>query len=197
MNPRGILKLLFVLISFLLSSFFIFFSSNLYIFEYPASIFYLFPIGVFVIFLEIGKRRKLKKFWKKIYVGVVAINIGMVVYYVYKVIEMYLKFRIIESNLAFYYSILMMILLISSFFDIKGESDKLNDFLTIITCIMITLVVYRYEVDPNFLHNLLKIKDPNNFVLQDSYHYVTQYYPSFIAVLLVLLIQKNILKMKK
>ena len=116
MNPRGVLKLLFVLIAFLLSSFFIFFSSNLYIFEYPASILYLIPIGIFVTFFEMDKRKKL---WKKIYVGIITINIGMVVYYCYKVIEMYLKFRIIESDLAFYYSILMLILLISSFFDIK------------------------------------------------------------------------------
>lgn len=197
MNHRGILKSLFVFITCIVSLIFILFTQKSFSIYYPANIFYLFPLGIMVILYE-RKRQKTYIGWiKKMYWLVIILNIGILIYYLFQTMIQYMKFATISTNLSFYYLIIIWIFFLSSLFDCQNETSSLHDWLTIIVCIVITLVFYRYWTDANFLHNLLKISDQNSMTVQLSYKYVEQYYPLFIFGLLALIIQRNILRIKK
>lgn len=185
MNYRGMLKSIFVFITFIISFIFIIIQYQYPAFFYPASPIYFLTIGLLVFFYEMNRRKKFTGWKKKLFIFVIIFNVGLIVYYVIQLLIQYVIFHSLESNITFYYSLLLWILLICSLFDCREETSFLNDILTIVTCVVITLVFYRYEVDPNFRRVL------------SSSHYVIQYYSSFVFVILTLLIQRGIVRMKK
>lgn len=185
MNYRGMLKALFVLITFIISFVFIIIQNSYTAFFYPASPIYFLTVGLLVFFYEMNKRKKFMDWKRKLLIFIIILNVGLGVYYIVQLVIQYANFHSLDSNIAFYYSLLLWILLIVSLFDSRGESSLLNDILTIVTCVVITLVFYRYEIDPNFGRIL------------SSYHYVTQYYYSFAFVIMALLIQRGVVRMKK
>lgn len=186
MNLRAGLKLLFLIITFIISSIYI-------IGTYESIIYHilLVPMALLIITLKLKpKQRKTKKVYYICLVITSLINIVIVAYYIYYFIYGYLHWNSLEVYPDLYYLNLLWITLIHSIFDLKKETNKLNDILTIIVCTIITLVFYRYYIDPRFLHNLINLHDA--IVGNTSYHYIHQYYNLFSIMLLILLIHKKI-----
>lgn len=186
MNLRAGLKLLFLSITFIISSIYI-------ITTYDAIGYHLMliPIALLIITLKLKpKQRKPQKIYYISLTIISLINLAMVIYYLYYLIHGYIHWNSLEIYPDLYYLILLCITLITSIFDLNKNTNKLNDILTIITCTIITLVFYRYYIEPHFLHNLVKLEGA--MVGNTSYHYIHQYYNLFSIMLLVLLIQNKI-----
>lgn len=183
MNKRASLKLLFLTITFLISSIYIITTYKLLIYHLI-----LIPIALLIITIKLKpKKSKIYYLWLII---IILINALLVIYYIYYFIKGYIHWNSLEIYPDLYYIILLWITLISSIFDLKKETNILNDILTIITSIIISLVFYRYYVDSKFLHNLIKLD--NAIVGNTSYHFIHQYYNLFSIMLLTLLIQNKI-----
>lgn len=186
MNPRANLKLLFLIITFIISS--------IYMITTYDSISYhllLIPIALLIITLKLKpQQKKPSKIYYLFLIIISLTNMALVIYYIYYFIYGYLHWNSLEIYTDLYYLILLWITLIASTFDLKKDTNKLNDILTIFSCTIITLVFYRYYIDPHFLHNLITLDGA--IVGNTSYHYIHQYYNLFSIMLLVLLIQKKI-----
>lgn len=186
MNLRALLKLLFLIITFIISSIYM-------ITTYDSIICHLLliPITLLIITLNLKpQKRKPGKIYYFCLIITSLINISLIIYYIYYFIHGYLHWNSLEIYPDLYYLILVWISLIATIFDIKKDTNSLNDILTIISCTIITLVFYRYYIDPHFLHNLVKLD--GTMVGNTSYHYIHQHYNLFSIMLLVLLIQNKI-----
>lgn len=191
MNPRSGLKLLFLTITLIISSIYIFISAEAIYFYSPANPLYLIPITLLIIILkQKNKKKKHQKIFNFIFTIICLINILLFIYYLYIIISNYIKWNYIEPNFAFYYLIILYTSFILSIFDLKKDTNKLNDILTIIICFIITLVHYRYYIDTHFLHNLVNLD--NAMVGNTSNNYINQYYNCFTIMLLTLLIHKKV-----
>lgn len=186
MNPRASLKLLLLIITFLMSSIYIYTIADTFIYNIV-----LIPLTLLIITLNLKpQNKKPKKFYYIILSIVSSINIFLIIYYLYYLISEYINCNSININIDFYYLIILNIIFSISIFDLKKDTNKQNDILTIITCIIISLVHYRYFLDPHFLHNLVNLDSAT--VGNTSSHYIYQYYPYFIIMLSTLLIQRKI-----
>lgn len=185
MNPRKALKLLFLLITFIISSIYI-------ITTYDSIIYHLLliPIALLIITIKLKpQKRKPGKIYYFCLTITSLINLVLIIYYIYYFISGYLHWNSLEIYPNLYYLILLMCTLVANIFNLKKNTNKLNDILTIIACTIITLVFYRYYIDPKFLHNLVKLDDA--MVGNTSYHYIHQYYNLFSIMLITLLIQNK------
>lgn len=186
MNPRALLKLLFLIIAFIISSIYMITTYN----SITCHLL-LIPIALLIITLKLKpNQRNPKKFYYICLATTSLINIALIIYYIYYFIHGYIHWNSLEIYPDLYYLILLWINLIASIFDVKKDTNKLNDILTMIASGIITLVFYRYYIDPHFLHNLVKLDGA--MVGNTSYHYIHQYYNLFSIMLLVLLIQNKI-----
>lgn len=186
MNPRALLKLLFLIIAFIISSIYM-----ITTYDSITCHLLLIPIALFIITLNLKpKAKKPQKFYYICLAITSLINIALIIYYIYYFIQGYLHWNSLEIYPDLYYLILLWITLVTSIFDIKKDTNKLNDILTMTVSVIITLVFYRYYIDPHFLHNLVKLDGA--MVGNTSYHYIHQYYNLFSIMLLVLLIQNKI-----
>lgn len=156
----------------------------------PNSLFKVWTLPSFKLVNLKPQNKKPKKFYYIILSIVSSINIFLIIYYLYYLISEYINCNSININIDFYYLIILNIIFSISIFDLKKDTNKQNDILTIITCIIISLVHYRYFLDPHFLHNLVNLDSAT--VGNTSSHYIYQYYPYFIIMLSTLLIQRKI-----
>ena len=191
MNQRAILKLLFLTITLIISNIYIFFTAEAIYFNSPATPLYLIPITFLIIILKQKKKpKKHSRIFHILYYLICSINIILFLYYLYVIIFNYIKWNYIEPNFAFYYLVILHTSFILSLYDLKKDTNKLNDILTIITCLIISIVHYRYYIDPHFLHNLVNLEDA--MVGNTSGSYINQYYNCFSIMFLTVLIHKEI-----
>jgi len=188
MNHRAILKILFLFITFIISCIFLFTKYNIEALRY---FIFLIPILIQIILTNkfISKNKKSKLF---LIVFIIISLIDIIIIslpFIYTLNE-FIRFGSFNLEVEFYYLIIIWITFILSFYDIKKDTNRLNDILTIIVSLIISLVHYRYYIDPKFLHNLINLEGA--IVLSNSYNYVSQYYLSFFIMYIVLLIQKII-----
>ena len=191
MNYRGFIKFIFVFISFISSVIFMFVTNKSFSIHYISTAL-LFCFGIIDYILIMFKNKHYDN--KSIYFISVIVAI-LFFYHVYNIVHEYISFQSFSFDISWYYLFILVILMIDSLFDIKRESSFLNDVLTIIVCLIISLVHYRYYLEPNFIHNMVKLPDMSSFGigLQDSYFYVTKYYVWFLYVLIVIFIHKKTL----
>lgn len=190
MNKRILLKVLFLLITTIISIFYILFTSNSSIYLLSTLLFIF--ISLYIILNNLNKNNSLYKslnFLK-------TLNIIIIIIYIINLIITYTKYNTLELHPENYYFLILWIILLNNIFNLKKESNKLNDILTIIVCTFISLIHYRYYIDPNFLHNMMKL-DINSIILQNSYNYINQYYILFTIILLILHIHNKILNIKE
>ena len=190
MNYRGICKLIIIFVALISSIIFMFFTNQyLSISNLSTALLFLFIIFDYLLIIF----RKKHKSFKSIYFisGVVVI---ITCYHLYFFIHNYILFNSLEVDASWFYLLILFLLFIDSFMDIKKKSNQLNDILTIIVCLLISFVHYRYYLEPRFIHHLTKLPDMSSFGigLQDSYMYVTKYYLLFISILFVLFVHKKI-----
>lgn len=184
MNQRILLKLLFLIITLIISSIYI-------ITTYDSIIYHLLliPISILIITIKL-KPKKTKKTYYIFLIIISLINILLLIYYLYYQVNGYIHWNSLEIHTDLYFLILLTITLTTNIFNLNKDTNKLNDILTIITCTIISLVFYRYYIDPKFLHNLIKLDGA--IVGNTSYHYIHQYYNLFSIMLLTLIIQNKI-----
>lgn len=191
MNPRAILKQLFLTITLIISTIYMFITSEAIYFDYSSSPLYLIPITFLIIMLKLKKKkRKHNKIFQVFFILICLLNILLAVHYLYTIITDYIKWNSIQLDFALYYLIILYMSFLLNIFNLKKETNQLNDILTIITCLIISAVHYRYYIDSHFLHNLVNID--NAMTGSTSYAYINQYYSCFVMMYLTLLIHQAI-----
>jgi len=186
MINKKILKLLLLSITYIISIYFMFYTNSFTI-EFPSSTF-LFIFTIFEIILI--KRNKNQKYTKSIKFLSLLNLIFLTIYLINHIID-YTNYHHITNDSSFLYLFIISITLLITIFDIKKQSNKLNDILTIIICFLICLIHYRYYLDSNFIHNILTLTKDSTF-LQNSYNYISQYYSLFAIIFIILFIQNII-----
>lgn len=187
MNHRIILKNIILLITCIISMFFLIQTST-YTIEFPVSTL-LFIFTTFnIILINLNKNNNLNSSIKFISI----LCIFFLILYIINFINRYIELNLITNDSAFFYRYILWITLLTNLFSIKKESNKLNDILTIIVCILISIIHYRYYIDPKFIHNLMNLSK-DSIILQNGYNYILQYYYTFAIILLILYIQNIIL----
>jgi len=190
MNHRIILKNIILLITCIISMFFLIQTST-YTIEFPVSTL-LFIFTTFnIILINLNKNNNLNSSIKFISI----LCIFFLILYIINFINRYIELNLITNDSAFFYRYILWITLLTNLFSIKKESNKLNDILTIIVCILISIIHYRYYIDPKFIHNLMNLKT-DSLILQNGYNFISQYYYLFSIILLILYIQNLILNIK-
>ena len=184
MNLRATLKLFFLIITFIISSIF-------FIIDMDTIVVHLFliPIAIQIIITKNFRKKGPKSKVFYIIFGIITfIDVGILLIPIIISLNNLIQYNYIEWNFNICYLIILWITLMLSCYDIKKETNSLNDILTIIVSLVVCLIHYRYYVDPKFLHNLIDLS--TSYVLQNSYGYVRQYYNLFIVMYVVLLINK-------
>jgi len=195
MNGKSFIKNILLIIMILISCIFIFTSTPANTLSGIGTRPLFIPLTIALNLLLLNKNKK-TKFKKICLIILTTINSIWLIYHTYELIHYYIKWNYLELDISFIYLITIFTILITSLPDIKKETNKLNDILTIITTLLIILIHYRFYLDQNFLHNLINL-NYNSHNLQERFDYITQYYFIFIVMYTSLYIHKTIISINK
>lgn len=195
MNGKAFLKNILLFIMFMISIFFILITNKSIGLRGIGTRPLIIPITLSLNFLLLEKRTKQKKLLKISFIFLSILNSTWFLYHIYELISHYIKWNYLELDITYIYLNMITIMFITSLKDTKKETNSLNDILTIITTILLILIHYRYYLDKNLLHNIINNSNDIN-ILQNRYIYITQYYPHFIFMYLILFIHKKITNKK-
>jgi len=186
MKGRNIFKIILLFIVVVFSYFFMIKNKLLVLYGTNSLIYInllpiLLPINIYLL--------KWKKKSKFTYLFSIINGIFLLLELIYMV-KGYLEFGFFLTE--YFYLVVISYTLISSILNIKEANSLTNDLLICVISFFVIVIHVRYYLDNSFLHNLLNITDVNNFVLQNSYSYVTSYYGYFIIMFGVVLINQEI-----
>lgn len=183
MNKRGLITFIFVFLVTVLSFYFMIFVSKNLGAESILSLLLIsvIPITIFMYQeLKNIKGTKLKFIYDVLLMIFSIVSLLLVIYVVYTFISCNLdencSYDIISIGVALYIPTMITIFLIS-ISNIFRKTNKLNDYLTIITSIIILFTYLRYYLDSNLLNNIYPKSNFEyyNFVLQNYIYYVVMY----------------------
>jgi hypothetical protein len=185
MNKRGLIKYIFILITAIISFYFMF-TSDINVTIIPVLFIFIFALTIFMFVY----RNNIKKF-KFIYdVSLMLLMVFTVACFalsLYDIIKCYLNSSCgieVESIGTTLYILLLFIMILFGIKDIYTKTNKTNDILTIVISSLIILIHIRYYLEPNFVHKLTK---GNEFILY-KYQYITQNYIYFTIMYIISII---------
>ena len=190
MNYRNLLKLLFIFITLFISVFFMFVTNqNLTIEYFYTAFLFVFILLDYILIIFIKKYNTKKSIY---FVTGIILLLG--IFNIYSMVCEYIDTKFVSFDSVWYYLLFLFIMFIDAMIDIKKKTNKLNDVLLMLVCLFISFIHYRYYMDSNFIHNMMKLPlfSGVSVDLSYSYHYVSQYYWLFIIILLVLFVHKKI-----
>lgn len=193
MNKRGFIKFTIILISVIVSFYFMIETSN----SGFDSLFNIVIICDFLIALTIFMFSykdviKKNKFMYDVFLMLLILfSTVYVLYFLYVQGDCFFDTSCsMESNtnFAILYPIFLFTILLFSIKDIFKKTNKINDILAIIASLSIILVHLRYYVEPNFPHKLIT----DHSFTQNSYDYIYQNYIYFIIMYSIVLVHYKV-----
>lgn len=189
MNKRASLNLLILLITLIISSFFIISNSLLsFINQLEPCLFITLTILILLIELKPNSNHH-KKIYQTTLLISISSNIILFLYLLTLSLKEYITYGIPTINSSFYYFLILYSSFLITCFDLKKETSTTNDVLTILTSLTILFIHYRFYLDKNLLHNIVSATSDSFF---QKNIYITQYYPYFMLMYLILIINKKI-----
>ena len=180
------IKKIIILLMFIISLFFMFITNqNLTIDHISTALLFFFCLFDYILIQLKNKHHTLSAIYVISFVTIV-----ILFYHLYYIISTYSS----SIDFSWYYLLIITIWVIDAFIFKKTKNDSLNNILMIIVCFFIILIHIRYYLEPHFIHHLMHLTNWSSFGvgLQDSYLYVTQYYPCFTIILIILIIHQKI-----
>lgn len=195
MNKRGTITFLFVFLATLISFYFMTFTSRVLNISSISMIALLFiiPLTIFMYQeLKHIRNQKLKFIYDVILMLLTLFSIGIIIFlgiaFTSCSFTSNCSYDISNISIIIYIPVLLSIFLLN-IPSVFGKTNKLNDYLTIITSIIVILIHIRYYNDSNLLNNIYP--NSNN---QDYFIFIYQNYIYFIIMYITVIIHKFINK---
>lgn len=195
MNKRAFIKYIFVVLAAIISFYFIVTNEQIGInsmFSWLMLVDLLIALGIFMFFNR-KKINKLKLIYNFILILLLLFTVAFLSFFFYEIFRCYFNISCGQetSNIfMMFYPIFLFMMLLFSFTDVFGKTNKTNDILIISISILIILVHLRYYFDTSLPHRIIE----DEKYLQDSYYYITQNYIYFVFMYLISLIHYRVNK---